>query len=159
MPTLHFICGLTGAGKTTFARKLERKIPAVRFSPDEWMVKLYGHDPPAQEFQDRYQRVVDLIWQTTLRLLDLGLDVVLDFGFWSRASRDAARARAAAAGVPYKLYFLDCMEGVMRRRVLNRTEELPADALWIDEAAFDLFRERFEPLGEDEEHIRIEAAS
>jgi hypothetical protein len=31
--------------------------------------------------------------------------------------------------------------------------------LWIDEAAFDLFKERFEPPGEDEEHIRIEAAS
>ncbi len=44
----------------------------------------------------------------------------------------------------------------MRHRVLNRTEELPADALWIDEAAFDLFKGRFEPLGEDEEHIRIE---
>ena len=155
MPTLHLLCGFTGAGKTTFATKLERDIPAVRFSPDEWMVKLYGHNPPATDFQDYYDRVVDLIWQSTLRLLALGLDVVLDFGFWSHASRDAARARVAAADVPYKLYFLDCSEEVMRRRVLKRTEEMPAGALWINEATFDLFKGRFEPLGEDEEHIRI----
>ena len=108
MPTLHLLCGFIGAGKTTFAKKLERDIPAVRFSPDEWMVKLYGHNPRAQDFQDYYDRVVNLIWQTTLHLLDLGLDVVLDFGFWSRASRDAARARATAARVPYKLYFVEC---------------------------------------------------
>lgn len=155
MPTLHLLCGFTGAGKTTVAKQLERDIPALRFSPDEWMVKLYGHNPPAQDFRDYHDRVVDLIWQHTLRLLDLGLDVVLDFGFWSRASRDAARARATAAGVPYRLYFLECSEEVMRRRVLNRSKELPADALWIDEAAFRLFKGRFEPLGEDEEHIRI----
>ncbi len=159
MPTLHLLCGFTGAGKTTVAKQLERDIPALRFSPDEWMVKLYGHNPPAQDFRDYHDRVVDLIWQHALRVLDLGLDVVLDFGFWSRASRDAARAKATAAGVLYRLYFLDCSEEVMRRRVLNRTEELPSDALWIDEAAFDLFTGRFEPLGEDEEHIRIETGA
>ncbi len=44
----------------------------------------------------------------------------------------------------------------MRRRVLERTDELPPGALWINEAAFELFKARFEPLGEDEVHIFFE---
>jgi predicted kinase len=46
MPAAHLIHGFLGAGKTTFARELERNIPAIRFSHDEWMVRLYGIDPP-----------------------------------------------------------------------------------------------------------------
>ena len=33
---LILICGLPGSGKTTFARELAPKVPAVRLSPDEW---------------------------------------------------------------------------------------------------------------------------
>jgi hypothetical protein len=44
----------------------------------------------------------------------------------------------------------------MRRRVLERTDELPFGTLWINEAAFELFKARFEPLGEDEVHILLE---
>ncbi len=157
MATLHLLCGFIGSGKTTFATKLEQDIPAVRFSPDEWIVKLYGSNPPATEFQGYYNCVADLIWQNTFRLLSLGLDVVLDFGFWSRASRDEARTKATEAGASCKLYFLDCPEEIMRRRVLKRTEEMPEGTLWINAAAFDLLRKRFEPLGKDENHIRIQA--
>jgi hypothetical protein len=50
MPSAHLIYGYLGAGKTTFARQLERDIPAIRFSHDEWMVRLYGDDPPIEQF-------------------------------------------------------------------------------------------------------------
>ena len=63
MPTAHLIHGYLGAGKTTFARQLERDIPAIRFSHDEWMVRLYGDDPPIErsrffigEFTNRWKQ-------------------------------------------------------------------------------------------------------
>lgn len=40
-PTVHLLCGLPGAGKTTLARRLEAGLPAIRFSLDEWMLRLY----------------------------------------------------------------------------------------------------------------------
>lgn len=43
----------------------------------------------------------------------------------------------------------------MRSRVLDRTQALPEGALWINEAAINLFKKRFEPLDKDEEHIKI----
>jgi hypothetical protein len=37
MSTAHLIHGFLGAWKTTFAKKLEAELGAVRFSQDEWM--------------------------------------------------------------------------------------------------------------------------
>jgi len=34
---LIIVCGLPGSGKTTLAKELERRLRAVRFSPDEWI--------------------------------------------------------------------------------------------------------------------------
>ena len=81
MPTAHLIHGYLGAGKTTFARRLERNIPAIRFSHDEWMVRFYGNDPPIEHFADYCRRVYEQMEEIWPRCLELGLNVVLDFGF------------------------------------------------------------------------------
>ncbi len=155
MATIHLLHGFVGAGKTTFAKKLERKLNAVRFTPDEWMSKLYGSNPPAKHFQKYLANIIDLIWLNSERLVALDIDVILDFGFWSRSSRDEARKKAEELGADIRLYYIVCKEDKMRRRVLKRTEQLPEGTLWINEAAIDLFKKRFEPLGKDEEHITI----
>jgi predicted kinase len=51
LATVHLIHGCLGAGKTTFAKKLAEEVNGVRFNPDEWMVRLYGEDPPADPLQ------------------------------------------------------------------------------------------------------------
>ena len=71
MTNLHLIYGFAGAGKTTFARKLETDISAIRFTHDEWMVKLYGNNPEEQKFSDYYERISDLIWNLTMQLLSV----------------------------------------------------------------------------------------
>jgi predicted kinase len=45
-----------------------------------------------------------LIERCWTRCAELGLDVVLDSGFWSRRDRDETRAKAAALGAEYRLY-------------------------------------------------------
>ena len=41
MATLHLIHGFVGAGKTPLSKRLETKLNAIRFPPDEWMIALY----------------------------------------------------------------------------------------------------------------------
>jgi predicted kinase len=154
MAVLHMIYGFVGAGKTTFAKGLEHSLPAVRFTHDEWMNKLYGENPPLEYFADYHNRVHDLIWIYATRLLELKQDVILDAGFWSRVSRDEARAKAKALGATYKLYFLEEPEEVLKERVRKRNENLRG-SLYIDDHAFELFKTRFEPLGKDEEYESI----
>src|SRR2546430_17454666 len=41
-PTIHLLCGLVAAGKTTLAEQLAPALPAVRLSRDEWMIRPPG---------------------------------------------------------------------------------------------------------------------
>jgi predicted kinase len=157
--TVHLIHGFAGAGKTTFARRLEAELPAVRFTHDEWMHRLFGANPPADQFADLFARVDDLIWQVASRSLALDCDVVLDHGFWSRESRDSARSRVAGLGMNVSFYRVNCPVDEMERRVLRRTQDTPADSLWINQAALELFRTRFEPLEPDEERVEVDGTA
>jgi predicted kinase len=42
--TLHLMAGLPCSGKTTLAQKLESERSALRLTPDEWQVRLFGQD-------------------------------------------------------------------------------------------------------------------
>ena len=147
-PAIHALHGFLGSGKTTFARRLERELPALRFTSDEWMVPLYGSDPPAELFPVYFARVMAVMEVQWTRALELGVPVILDHGFWTRESRDELRAKAAALGVPLILYTLDLPDDEALRRIRQRNEE--AGALYIADETYRLFRTRFEPIGPDE---------
>lgn len=155
MPTLHLLHGFIGSGKTTFAGQLERDRGAVRFSPDEWMVTLHGTNPPEALFRQQEVRINELLWQQALRVWRAGVDVILEGGFWTRASRDDARRRAADAGAAYRFYALRCSLAEARQRTLQRTACLPPGTLEITGETFDLLARQFEPMGADEEHIVV----
>jgi predicted kinase len=56
MPTLHLMVGLPCAGKTTLARQLEQEYVALRLTPDEWHMPLFGLDVEEPEHEDRHFR-------------------------------------------------------------------------------------------------------
>lgn len=153
-PGVHALHGFIGSGKTTLARRLERELPGTRFTPDEWMVALYGPDWNAEKFLPAYARVIAVMEEQWTRALELGSSVVLDHGLWTRAGRDALRAKAAALGVPLTLYALSVPDREALRRV--RLRNTRPGALPITDATVHLFRARFEPLGPDEEAVHVE---
>ena len=110
MATAHLVHGYLGTGKTTLARQLEREHAAVRLTPDDWMAGLFGEDPPVSIFQDKLETILLLMEGLWPRCLELGIDVVLDFGFWRRAQRDHVRRLAQSVGAEVVLYALACPE-------------------------------------------------
>lgn len=150
MATAHLLYGYLGAGKTTFAKKLQEKIRAVRFSPDEWMVALYGSNPPPDKFNEYHRRIQGVIDEMWLNVLRAGVDVILDFGFWGRLQRDEVRQSIAAAGGVARLYEVRATEMEMLARCLARNANLQG-SLIIEENTFRLLKPQFEALGPDEE--------
>ena len=155
VPVIHLLHGLPGTGKSTFARQLALKTGAVCLNHDEWMIALYGNNPPAELFADYHDRVLNLIWEMAAEFARRGIDVILDHGFWTRMARDQARMKSVEIGAAPLLYTMDCPPEVADSRVLRRNQTLGKSALYIDQAALDLFRTRYEPLGADENHISI----
>jgi predicted kinase len=156
MATAHLIHGFLSAGKTTFARQLERELSAIRFSQDEWMAHLYGTDPPADEFPIFFRRISELIVRLWPRCLELGIDVILDLNFWSREERDETRATASALGASTTLYCLACTDEEAWHRIEYRNRNLSGD-LFISRETFEALKARFEPLSNDEERIDVAA--
>ena len=83
-------------------------------------------------------------------MLSLGVNVILEFGFWSRRERDDFRSRAAALGSETKLYFLDVLRDELLRRLELRNAALPPDTFHVDFAQFDLWLNGFESPTPDE---------
>ncbi len=156
MATAHLIYGYLGAGKTTYARRLERDIGAVRFTPDEWMSRLFGQDPPVAIFQEKAAAILEVMEPLWLRCLALGVDVVLDFGFWRRSERDRARRLAGDAGATSVLYTLSCADDEAFRRVSARNAN-ESHSLYIAPETFTLLKARFEALEPDEPAILVPA--
>jgi predicted kinase len=155
MPTLHLMHGFIGSGKTTYAKKLEADLPALRLNNDEWMVALFGVNPPQESFSSHYEAIKELQLDMAERVLVLGRDVILDYGFWSLAWRNEVRQKAMQWGVPFRFYAMITPIEECRRRVLARTEALPHGNLVIDANAFDELWQRFEPMGEDEVKVLV----
>lgn len=148
MATVFLICGLPGSGKSTLASKLERERPALRLSEDEWMTRFYASEN-GQNHENR-ELIKAVQWETAARALRLGVDVVLDWGFWSRAERDDYRSRAARLGVRPILRFLDVPRDELWARITARNEALPPDTFHIDESELDDWWSIFEPPTADE---------
>jgi predicted kinase len=118
---LIIVCGLPGSGKTTLAKALERRHGALRLSADEWMATL------ALDLYDEARRakVETLQWQIGKQLLNCGLTIIIEWGTWGRAERDALRVGARALGAAVELHCLYASTDELFDRVQRRGMENP----------------------------------
>lgn len=135
MATLHLIVGLPCAGKTTYSKQLERTRNALRFTLDEWHIRLFGQDFTLDfvhpEHDARHKVIEEIMWDVAARALQLGVDVILDFGFWGRSERDDYRIRAEELGAKVVVHFLDVPREVLLSRLEERNARQPEGTFLI----------------------------
>ncbi len=116
---LIVITGLPGSGKTTLATELADAMPAVRMSPDAWMMAS-GIDLWDASIRDRIERFQHTL---ALDLLRRGQNVVIEWGVWTLAERDALRDSARAVGASVELRPLTAPMDELWRRIEARDRE------------------------------------
>ncbi|WP_328488615.1 AAA family ATPase [Streptomyces zaomyceticus] len=130
MTTLFLMVGLPGAGKTTRARQLAEEHGALRLTPDDWMIPLFGEAEP-----DGKRDVLEgrMLW-LAVEAIRLGTDVVVDYGCWSRDERSAIRRLAEAEKARFRMVYLPVDEETQRARIARRRATAPRETLPITEA-------------------------
>lgn len=138
---MFVLVGLPAAGKTSRARELAAAWNALRLTPDEWMIPLFGQEQP-----DGKRNVMEgrLIW-LALSALRIGVNVVLDFGVWGRDERSALRALAASVGATSELVYLPVDEEEQWRRVQARPVTDATTAFAMTKADLEGWRRVFQP--------------
>ncbi len=154
-------CGPAGAGKSTYARGLERQ-GYVRLSHDVEVRRRfgrYGVDIPVERFEEYNDAVRPLVKERLVELLREGRDVVVDLSFWRRADRDEYKALVEAGGGRWRLVYFDVPPDVLRARLDARLERDDADAFPVPPELLERFLAGFEvPSGEGEEVVRVRDA-
>jgi predicted kinase len=138
--TIFLIVGLPGAGKTERAKALAAGHSALRLTPDEWMIPLFGDPQPAGK-----RDIVEgrLIW-LALEALRLGTNVVLDFGLWGRDERSSLRWLARSVGASSEIIYLPVDRATQIERIQDRWRRTPHQTFGITEADVDRWRSQFE---------------
>jgi predicted kinase len=140
-PTLYVMVGLPASGKSTRAKLIEEERQALRLTPDEWMIPLFGHhnaDGKRDVLEGRF------VW-LALRALHKGIDVVLDFGVWRKDERTALQALAVAAGASCELVYLEIDEDEQRRWRNGRASSDGETTFYISDDDLAEYRLLFEP--------------
>ncbi len=150
--------GFSGSGKTTLAQPLLELTGAIRVRSDVERKRIHGLRPkerPGSGIAEGLYRP-DATESTYRRLLDLariiveaGHSVIVDATFLQHRQRDMFCALAARAGIPFLIVDFTASEGLLRERILARSER-GDDASDADLAVLEHQLRTHEPLQTDE---------
>jgi predicted kinase len=156
-PEVVLMCGVAGSGKTTYAQRLETQ-GYVRLSIDEevWQrFGRYGLDYEPARYVGYGTVAESALRQQLLVLIEEGRDVVVDFSFWQRSSRDAYKSLIEQAGGRWRLLYFQADPALLRKRLAQRSQRFDANAAFpINQELLERYLSGFQaPNGEGEEVV------
>ena len=124
-PALLITVGFSGSGKSSLARELSRRLPAILISTDGVRKECAGVEPTARLAAAAYgpsQRaeVYAEVYRKASGYISRGEHVLLDGTFLSRQERETAARLARRVGAEFWMLECRCPEEVIRRRLTWR---------------------------------------
>ena len=155
MAKVFLICGKICCGKTKYAQKLRNENNAVLLSVDEIMLALFGQH--CGDKHDEYvERTEKCLLNKSLELIENNINVVLDWGFWTKAERKAVKEFYKSRNIECELHYIDISEEVWKSRLRKRNNDVLANetsAYYVDDNLAAKFASIFEVPSEDEINV------
>ncbi|MBQ7004119.1 MAG: ATP-binding protein [Oscillospiraceae bacterium] len=158
-PKVILLCGKIASGKTHYAAALREREKAVILSCDALTFALFdGNLGDAHDTMSK--RIWQYLYARSLDLLAVGVSVILDWGFWTKADRMAACAFYKSHGIPCELHYVDTPTDVHRQFLAERNRAVQAgeaaDSYYVDEGLWAKCEAAFEIPEPDEIDVRYE---
>ena len=144
-PTLHFMCGKAGAGKTTIAASVAKDLSAILISEDIWMVRLFGDQMKTFDDYLRFSpKLKSVVGPLAVDLLTAGHSVVLDFQANTKTGRAWFRSVFEQAAAAHVLHWVETSDQVCLQRIAKRNIERPEGSHHLTEEVFTYVSSFFE---------------
>ena len=123
MAKVIILCGKIASGKSYYAEKLSEQTGAVILSVDELMLELsdsclgLSHDDTARRCEKYFYKLSE-------QLIAKNIDVIIDFGYWSRAERNEAKDYFNARAIEIELHYIIVDEQIRLKQLDKRNEML-----------------------------------
>lgn len=135
MAKVFLICGKICSGKSTYSEKLRKEHGAVLLSVDEITLNLFGQHC-GDEHDNYVERTEKYLFEKSLEILEVGVNVILDWGFWTKEERDFAKQFYNSHNIEYEFHYIDISDEVWNQRLAKRNAEVlknETSAYYIDE--------------------------
>ena len=146
MAKVMLICGKIASGKSVYAEMLKKSENAVLLSVDELVLSALGND-----LGDRHDEITDRIqayfFEKSLEIIAAGTNVLLDWGFWTKEKRRAARAFYESRGIGCEFHYIDTPHDVWLKNIELRNAAVlsgRSDAYFVDEGLMIKLQSLFE---------------
>lgn len=129
------ICGKIASGKSFYCENLRKSENAVVLSCDEITLGILGKD--LGEKHDEYtDRIKEYLYAKSLEIIEIGTNVILDWGFWKKADRNFARDFFKSRNIPCEFHYIDVSDNMWEANINKRNCEVlsgTTNAYYVDE--------------------------
>ncbi len=127
MAKVIILCGRIASGKSYYANKLKEQNKAVILSVDELMLRL-SDSCLGQQHDDTARRCEAYFYQLAEQMIGSGINVIIDYGYWSKKDRQDAKDYFRKKGMEAELHYLHIPEELRLKQLENRNERLIAES-------------------------------
>ena len=125
---------------------------AVLLSVDEITLALFGQHC-GDNHDDYVERTQNYLFDKSLELIETGINVVLDWGFWMKEERDYAREFYNSRNIECEFHYIDIGDETWRARLKKRNSAILAEktsAYYVDDNLAAKFGDLFEKPSKEE---------
>lgn len=155
MAKVILVCGKICSGKTFYCETLQKTYNAVLLSCDEIESQIFHHS--LRESHDII--AVDIkkyLHKKAIDIVSVGSNVVLDWGFWTKAERIETSNYYQLNGIEYEWHYVDVTEEDWKHNISSRNEAVisgKSDDYYVDDALLNKINSLFEIPTKDEMDI------
>ena len=158
MAKVYILCGKICSGKSTYSQQLRKDKKAVILSVDDITLTLLGQN--GGDTLDVYvEKMEQYFFQKSVESVETGINVVLDWGFWTKSERDCAKEFYGSRGIEYEFHNISISDEEWYRRLDKRNNDVlgkKSDAYYVDEGLAEKFKSIFEIPGKEEIDVWVE---
>ncbi len=117
------ICGNICSGKTYYANKIKQKENAVILSVDEVTYDLINNEQG--EFYDEFcPRVNKYLMKKSVELANIGCNVILDWGFWTKQVRKETTEFYKSKDINIEWHYIDVDDETWEKSIEERNKRI-----------------------------------